>query len=193
MKLHAEVKQRGGRMLGAARVSAMMRRDEIALRREWDMSVVEDIEGGCGVQTELGSLSCVQAATKLDLKKGVARDLADAVQALGPALEASDYALLDAAIVRGTSMTLLAGLRGESVARTRRRVKMLLRLVLAFEFEFVIRRRAEWPPRMRVVADACILRGLSIRRAAALLRLSMDQVRRERARVLRLAASMKAA
>lgn len=142
--------------------------------------------GGTGVIASHGGLNAQWIS-----RQGETRDLADVILALGPTLDRRDYALLDAAIIRGTSIILLAALREETPATTRRRVKLLLRLVLAFEYEFVIRNRRTWPSRTRVVADACILRGLSIRRAAAALRISPDIVRRERRRVMRLIAKIR--
>jgi len=109
-------------------------------------------------------------------------ELAEVVKAFGPVMRAEDHALLDAVIVRGQSVKMVARLLDAPEYRVRRRLAGLLRIVTSFEFEYVLRRRSEWTPRRRCVGDACFLRGLSIRAAASVLDLTLDQVRREGAK-----------
>jgi DNA-directed RNA polymerase specialized sigma24 family protein len=60
----------------------------------------------------------------------------------------------------------------------RRRLRRLSRRVMSPQFIFVLRHRDTWPPSRRRVATACVLHGLSLRQAAASLRLSLYTVRR---------------
>lgn len=105
-------------------------------------------------------------------------------------LPANERALLHAAFVDGHSAIEIAALArsasgapvgGEVVtARSvRRRIRRLVERVMSPRFLYVVRHQGAWPQNRRRVAEACVLRGLSLRDAAAELGLSLHVVRRQ--------------
>jgi DNA-directed RNA polymerase specialized sigma24 family protein len=76
---------------------------------------------------------------------------------------------------RGTDV---ARMLGQPLRSFRRRLRRIVKRVLAPEFPFVLRHRSRWPKVRRAVATAIFVEGRSARRAAAELGLSQHAVRR---------------
>lgn len=96
-------------------------------------------------------------------------------------------------------MSDIAALRGVSPSVLRRRVRRLVKRMASDEFLFVSRHVAPrhggscpWSSTRRRVAEACVLRGLSLRQAASLLNLSLHTVRTHRGAVAALFDSVRA-
>lgn len=120
----------------------------------------------------------VTKADRVDLRRRRDAAQADAIARRSDLLTPEDGALLRAVFEQGVSMRQLAAMRNESVRRVRNRVRTLATRSLSARFEFVMRRREDWPPTRRRVASACVLRGLTMREAAAELKVSLHSVRR---------------
>jgi DNA-directed RNA polymerase specialized sigma24 family protein len=105
------------------------------------------------------------------------RDLAERLGARASLLPPADRVLLRAAFEDGRSVPELARLSGEPERKVRRRVERLVRRVGSDRFFFVGRHLQRWPPTRRKVAEAVVLSGLSMRRAARELRLTVYAVR----------------
>ena len=102
----------------------------------------------------------------------------------GKALDGRDEVLLRAVVIDGATYQAAAKLVGLTPSGARRRALKLVRRLSAFEFRYVARYRAAWPPRDAAVAACCIIRGLSTRETAAELGMSAAIARRIRERVL---------
>jgi predicted ArsR family transcriptional regulator len=92
-------------------------------------------------------------------------------------LPPEDRALMQAFLQDGKSADELAKLIGVTGRTVRRRVERLARRVSSPRFVFVGARLSQMTPMRRRIAEACILRGMSIRAAAARLKLSTHAVR----------------
>jgi hypothetical protein len=81
---------------------------------------------------------------------------------------------------QGQRLCEVAAIWGRPARTLRGRVRSILRRMRSEEFAFVALHLQEFSPTMRAVATACILHGMSIRAAAAELKLTQHQVRRYR-------------
>lgn len=113
-----------------------------------------------------------------DLRRRKRRDLSDHLLLRAEWLEPSERALVEAVYRDGRSAIELAALAGRTPRSMRRRLRRIVRRVLAPEFVFVAQRRSRWTASRRRVADACILHGRSMREAATELGLTLHTIRR---------------
>jgi hypothetical protein len=90
-----------------------------------------------------------------------------------------DRELVRSVFGEGMDANRVARLRGEKTRAVRRRVRQLAERVMSREFEFVARRCEGWPRGRRLVANACVLQGRTLREAAAHLRMTLHEVRRQ--------------
>ncbi len=111
------------------------------------------------------------------------RDAAEKLLDYADFLESADRALLRAIFDRGLSATEFARAMGQPPRRVRQRVQRLVQRLGSTPFQFVLRNRYAWSAARRQVAESIFLRGLTQRRAAAQLGLSLHQVRQEIERV----------
>jgi hypothetical protein len=95
-------------------------------------------------------------------------------------LPSKDKALLETVVVNGSSVAGAAALLGISDAAGRRRVRVLIKRLASFEFQFTARHHSRWEPRESAVAQWCIIKGISIRQTAMELKLATTYVRRMR-------------
>lgn len=102
----------------------------------------------------------------------------------GRLLDGRDEVLLRAVIVDGKNYREAAALVGLSDSGARRRTLKLVRRLAGFDFRYAARTRHTWPPRDAAVAACCLIRGMSIRQAAAELGISPTITRRIRERVI---------
>lgn len=98
-----------------------------------------------------------------------------------------DRVLLELVLREGRTMADVAAVRGVSYHALRRHFGRLLRRLASDEFVFVARQLSPphggacpWGPIRRRVAEACVLRGLSMRQASRVLNLSLHTVRTHR-------------
>lgn len=122
-----------------------------------------------------------------DLRRKREGAMAERVGHRAAALPKRDRALLDAVYRDGRPVVELAAIMNLPAPVVRRRVRTLVRRVLSPEYGFVLANRDAWTPTRRKVADACVIEGLSIRTAAAKLRLSLHTVRAQRSIIQALA------
>lgn len=113
-----------------------------------------------------------------DLRRRRRRELAEQIVRRADWLPREDKSILQAIYEDGRSVTEVAVLRGDSPRQLRRRVHRLVERVLSQKFTFVAAHLPSWSPTRRRVAEACVLHGLSLRRAAERLGLSHHTVRR---------------
>jgi DNA-directed RNA polymerase specialized sigma24 family protein len=105
------------------------------------------------------------------------RSLAEQVVARAYLLNSTDRAFLLAAFDDGRSAADLGRLTGVSPRSVRRRLRRLADRVLSSRFLFVGKAMHRWPPTRRRVAEAVVLRGLSMRQAAQEMKISVYVVR----------------
>jgi len=115
-----------------------------------------------------------------------ARLFAATIVARSEWLPADERSLLRALYEHGQRISEVAAVWGRPPSSLRSKVRSILRRMRSEEFAFVALHLQEFSPTMRAVADACILRGMSIVAAAAELKLTQHQVRRHRDLVLTL-------
>jgi len=122
-----------------------------------------------------------------DLRRRWGREQAERLVDRASALPDPDRVLVELVFREGKSMSDIAALRGVPPSVLRRRVRRLVRRMASDEFLFVSRHVAPrhggpcaWSGTRRRVAEACVLRGLSLRQAATLLNLSLHTVRTHR-------------
>jgi hypothetical protein len=113
-----------------------------------------------------------------DLRRRRARDIAEQIVRRSDWLSREDRFILKAVYEDGKSVTDIATLRGDDPRRLQRRVRKLVERVLSQKFAFVAAHKSAWTPTRRRVAEACVLQGLSLRRATASLKLTHHTVRR---------------
>lgn len=117
-------------------------------------------------------------AEAADLRRRRQRALTETLLERAEHLPQDDRALLESVYREGAPVSGLAELLNTSARSLRRRVRRLVQRVLSEQYVFVARRRVEWSPTRRRVAEACVLGGRSLREAAADLKLSLHAVRR---------------
>ncbi len=111
------------------------------------------------------------------------RDTAERLLSYADLLDRADRALLLAIFDRGLSAAEFARAMDQPPRTVRQRVQRLVERIGSARFQFVIRNRYGWPTARRQVGQAVFLRGLTQRRAAAQLGLSLHQVRQEIERI----------
>lgn len=128
--------------------------------------------------TERGMMSHENHGESIDLRRRLRREMADLIVERSQVLPRDDAGLLQCIYGDGRSISALAPMLGCDARKLRRRVRRLVERVNSNEFVFVLSYRQNWTPSRRRVAEACFIRGLSIRQAASDLRLSYHTVRR---------------
>jgi hypothetical protein len=113
-----------------------------------------------------------------DLRRRRAREIAEQIVTRSDWLAREDRFILKAVYEDGKSVTDIATLRGDNPRTLQRRVRKLVKRVLSQKFAFVAAHKSCWSPTRRRVAEACVLQGLSLRRATAILKLTHHTVRR---------------
>ena len=116
--------------------------------------------------------------TLSDLRRRRPRDLADTLVSRAQHLLPEDRALISAVYQDNLTAIQVAELTSVPARTVRRRIKALVERLLSPRFEFVARSRQRWSPTRRRVAEACALRGMTLRAAAEDLNVSLHTVRR---------------
>ena len=111
------------------------------------------------------------------------RDAAERLLDYADYLGGADRALLRAIFDRGLTAAEFARAMDQPPRSVRQRVQRLVERVGSARFQFVMRNRYAWSTARRQVAESIFLRGLTQRRASALLGLSLHQVRQEVERI----------
>jgi len=93
-------------------------------------------------------------------------------------LRGDERAMVEAVYGEGRSCADLARLLGVPADTVRRRVRRAARRAASGLFGFVVTHREAWSPTRRRVATRCVLRGATLREAAADLGLSLHAVRK---------------
>jgi len=115
----------------------------------------------------------------LDLRKRPDRDLAEKLVDFARWTRPEDRALIEAVYRDGLSAKRLAAVNGQSPRAVRQRIHAIVSRLLSDRFIHVLRNRENWPTRRRRVADACVLQGMSMRRASESLGYTLHTVRRQ--------------
>ncbi|HED54591.1 MAG TPA: hypothetical protein ENJ00_10390 [Phycisphaerales bacterium] len=115
-----------------------------------------------------------------DLRRKRSRAMVEVLRERARYLPETDRALIEAVFADGTPVTKLAGVIGEDPRKLRRRIRRVTGRLLDPRFRFVAERQSSWRPTRRKVGQACVLDGLSIRKASARLQLSFYTVRRHK-------------
>jgi hypothetical protein len=117
---------------------------------------------------------------RLDLRRRQTKSLARHILERAAILAPAERHLLEATFHDGLSCALLAAQLGREPRGLRREVRALTRRVLDPRFAFVAALAPRWRPTRRRVAEAVFLRGLSLRKAARELGMSLYSVRLHR-------------
>ena len=134
----------------------------------------------------------LDATEALDLRRLQRQQILDTVVSRVDGLAPTDRQLLlavyrDGMAVENIARAACSAIGTQAVLTTaralRRRVKHLVRRILTPKYAFVLLRCPEWPASRRRIARACVLEGLSMRRASAELGVSLHLVRRELAAI----------
>jgi DNA-directed RNA polymerase specialized sigma24 family protein len=122
-----------------------------------------------------------------DLRKRFRREQAERLVERAAGLPDSDRILVELVLGEGRSVSDIAALRNVPDQALRRHLRRLIRRLASDEYVFVSRHlfpphggECRWSPIRRRVAEACVLRGMSMRQAARLLNLSLHTVRKHR-------------
>lgn len=126
-----------------------------------------------------GRIEQMGDSSKPDLRRRLGRDLAELIVGRSKWLMPADRSLIEAVYAQGLTALAVSQMLGERPPAVRRRIRKLVERVLSVRFEFVMRRRDDWPPTRRRVATVCVLQGRSMRSTANHLRLSLHVVRRQ--------------
>ena len=119
-------------------------------------------------------------AVATDLRRIRTRELLDAISERAEHLPPRDRALMEQVFLHGKTVSEVARSRGEEPRTLSRHVKCITRRVLDPRFRYVTEQQAAWRPTRQRVAHAYIVEGLSIREAAAKLKLSTYAIRKHR-------------
>lgn len=133
--------------------------------------------------TKTSDFRRIDPAEAADLRRRRRSDLAELIVDRSAWLMPEDRALVCAVYRDGLTAAEVAKLRGEPARHVRRRLRRLVLRVLSKRYEFVMRRREQWPPTRRRVATVCVLQGRTMRETASHLRLSLHTVRGQMAAV----------
>ncbi|MDQ7012964.1 MAG: hypothetical protein Q9O74_03600 [Planctomycetota bacterium] len=121
----------------------------------------------------------------LDLRRGFRRDVARTLVDRAVHLPEQDRYLIEGVFRDGRPISDLAQMwrehpgPGRAPRSLRRRLHRLVDRLLSPRFEVVAQLNHTWTPTRKRVATACVLHGLSTRRAAADLGISLHTVRRQ--------------
>lgn len=130
------------------------------------------------------------AGASPDLRRRSRRAYAETLVQRAAWLPATDRELVEAVFDEGLSVAAYVrrmrergadihpGRSALTARAARRRLRGLIARVLSPRFVFVVERRTAWAASRRRVAMACVVRGLSLREAAAALGMSLHAVRR---------------
>lgn len=121
-----------------------------------------------------------EAAAIFDLRRRRPRRMPASLAGRADYLPPDEAALLRSVYHDGVTISALAAIAGLRPATVRSRLRRILRRIEDPCFAFVLAGRDAWPPPMARVATACFLHGLTLRRAAADLNMSVAAVRRYR-------------
>ena len=113
----------------------------------------------------------------VDLRRRNRADHADRLVHLASQLPANDRALVEAVYLHGRSAVEIAQLTSLPVRRVRKRIRQLVLRISSARYLYVLRQRDTWTRTRRRVADAIVVQGLSMRKAAATLGLTYHTVR----------------
>lgn len=120
-----------------------------------------------------------RSGESIDMRRRLRREMVDVIVARSSVLAPADAALVQSVYGDGRSIASVAVLLGCDERKVRRRVKRLVARLGSAPFLYVLSHRHTWPSSRRRVAEACFLRGLSIRQAADELKLTYHAVRRQ--------------
>ncbi|MEM1330393.1 MAG: hypothetical protein AAGG07_07515 [Planctomycetota bacterium] len=115
-----------------------------------------------------------------DLRRRRRADTARRLVELADPLPEHERALVRHVFDQGRPVTELAALLGEPVRRVRLRIRKLVDRLTDPRFSFVLARSRDWPSSRRSIAEACFVRGESMREASDRLGMSLHTVRRHR-------------
>lgn len=118
-----------------------------------------------------------------DLRRKRRREVVALVLERADRLPEDERGLLRAVLADGRSVAEVARIRGESARSTSRRVHRIVSRALSPLFAFASQQMDGWPRRRRNVAEATVIRGLSLRAAAEELGETVYAVRREREKI----------
>ncbi|MBC7771233.1 MAG: hypothetical protein H7210_01935 [Pyrinomonadaceae bacterium] len=113
-----------------------------------------------------------------DLRRRHGREAAEALVLRATWLPDCDRQLVLAVYEEGKSVIDLASLMKQPVRTLRARVRRLVERITSPIFAFVALNLDQWPMMLKRVAEACVVRGLTIKEASAELRISYYSVRR---------------
>ena len=126
-------------------------------------------------------------ASSVDLRLRRRREAAETIVERAAALAERDRGLLEAVYAKGHTVQEVARLLGQTqpseVRQLRKRVRRLVTRVSDPRFIFVLASCKQWPTSQRKVAERCVLRGESMRAAAADLGLSLHLIRQQCLRI----------
>lgn len=111
---------------------------------------------------------------------GFSRSAVESIRALAGHLPDAERVLIYDAFELGTPVAQIARRTGQDPRTLTRRVRRITRRLLDPRFRFVAEHRTAWRPTQSMVAQACVLEGLSIRQASERLGLSRHTVRRHK-------------
>ena len=118
-----------------------------------------------------------------DLRRRRRREVVELVLERAGRLPEDERDLLSSVLAEGRSIAEVARIRGEPARSTSRRVHRIVARVLCPLFAYASQQMDGWPRRRRRIADATVIRGLSLRAAAQELGETVWAVRREREKI----------
>lgn len=130
--------------------------------------------------------SAERVDTSASLRRRLRREQAEHLVQRAAVLPDPDRILVELALREGRPVADIAAVRGVPYQVLRRHLNRILRRLVSDEFIFVSRQlspphgECPWSSVRRRVAQACVLHGLSMRRAARVLNLSLHTVRKHR-------------
>jgi hypothetical protein len=131
-----------------------------------------------------GGTRRLRSRVSLDLRRHQRRELAQLVVQRSEHLPPGDRELLRAVYDKGLRVVDLARAAHGCPRAMRRRIRVLVARVISDRYIFVASRQDAWCETRRRVAIACVLHGLSLRRAAESLGFSLHLVRRHHDAIL---------
>ena len=142
------------------------------------------VEGGSGAKRGIGGAEAGVGEMERREERAARSKLVETIKRHGWALAPRDLALLETVVVNAQPARPSCVMLGISESTGRRRVRVLTAHLKSFEFQFVAQHASKWPQRETLVAQCCVMRGLSITAAAARLKLKPGTVRQVRSRIL---------
>ena len=111
------------------------------------------------------------------------QDLIERILELAEHLPPQDRALLESVYKAGMAPMTIALASGQSRSRVCGKLRRLMRRLQSPLYQFAVRHRRDWPSERRAIAESVILRGQTQRATAAIMGLSLHQVRVELSRI----------